>query len=128
MSKLINNQAAKSPNDPSSPTGAGTPIQNVGDNHVCETSQPTAPKPVRCSAWLGDMVELQKTTDIKEDILGHDSYEGLQKSLSLSSDCSGLHPSPELTDRSGTRLRYNGWSAGAVEETTPNTYSNQYIL
>jgi len=39
-------------NDTSSPTGAGAPAQNVGDNHVCEISQPTAPKPVRCSALV----------------------------------------------------------------------------
>jgi hypothetical protein len=74
------------------------------------------------------MVESQKTTDTTVDIPAHYSDEGLQKSLFLSLEWSGRHPSPELTDRLGTRLRYNGWSAGAVEEMTPNTYSGQHTL
>jgi hypothetical protein len=44
-----NTQGAKSPNDPSSPTGGSETSQNANE---------TAPPPVRCSAWLGVSVAL----------------------------------------------------------------------
>ena len=84
---------------------------------------------VGCSAWLGDMVGfIEDSTSTKEDIQVHCSDEGLQRFSEQLSGCSGLAPSPRLVDRSGRVLRYNGWSAGAVEEMNPNTYSGQHTL
>ncbi len=78
---------------------------------------------VRRHGWTGE-----NPTNTKEDILARCSDANLQKPSEQLLDYSGLVPSPQLVDRSGRVLRYNGWSAGAVEEMTPNIYSGQHTL
>jgi hypothetical protein len=75
-SKLENQQnAAKSSNDPSSPTGGPKPLESKLD----------AEPPVRCSAWLGDYVrsELNKVM-IESTQPGGAIYQYLNRVSSVS--------------------------------------------